>query len=318
MKLIVLIPCYNESETLPRVFLDMPKSISGINQIEFLVVDDGCTDDTIEVARGLGVHHIISSSGINRRWLGHAFRIGIEEAMRLGADLVVTTDGDGQYPSALIPQLVEPIVSNKADLAIGNRFCGSPTFYSLQKTIFSKIGNTVISKFTGHSIPDALSGFRAYSLRSLEQLNVISNQTYTIDTLMQAYQNGLVVTWIDIFCNPPSRPSRLFRSPMDAVKRSAPNIIRSFIHHRPFGTIFPISLILFFLGSLLFGRFIFIVIFTPLESSGHIQSLIAGAVCIVSALQLAALAILGDILKVIRSLQEETLRILRNLSRGQK
>jgi len=296
----------------------MPKSIPGVDSLEFLVIDDGCTDNTIEVARKLGVHHVISASGINRRWLGNAFRIGIEEALRLGADLVVTTDGDGQYPSELIPNLIEPILTKKADLSIGNRFSGGPAFYSLQKTILSKIGNKVISKFTGYHTPDALSGFRAYSKSALEQLNVFSNHTYTIDTLMQAYQKGLIVSWVDIFCNPPSRPSRLFRSPIDAVKRSAPNIIRSFIHHRPFGTIFPLSIILFLLGSFLFGRFIFFFIFTPSEHGGHIQSLIAGAVCIVSALQLAALAILGDILKVIRSLQEEILRVLKNLSREQK
>ncbi len=309
MKVIVQIPCFNEAETLGRVFDDMPAQIPGVDQLEFLIIDDGCTDNTREVAHSLGVHHIVTIKQRNRRWLGRAFRRGVDEALAQGADILVNTDGDGQYPSSVIPELIRPILEGRADLVIGNRNPESLQSFSPVKRLLSHYGNNVVQFLTGNPTPDALSGFRAYSRSALEQLNVISNYTYTIDTLMQAYQKGLDVAWLPISARPPTRPSRLFRSSWDAVWRGAPNILRQFFIYQPFRVLFGLSLFLLALGGLLFLRYGYFVSLG--ESSGHVQSLVIGAASLLLGFQLAVLAILGDVLSVIRNLLEESIRLLK-------
>ena len=195
MKLVIQIPCFNEAQTLPAVMKNMPRSIPGINVIEFQIIDDGSTDNTIEVARELGIHHIVRVNGRNRRWLGRAFRIGVDHALAVGADVLVNTDGDNQYPSEMIPTLIEPILNGAAQLAIGDRNPGQFAEFSPVKRVLQRLGSHTVAFVTGEDVRDAVCGFRAYSRKALLSINPITNYTYTVDTLIQAHKKGLDVSW---------------------------------------------------------------------------------------------------------------------------
>jgi glycosyltransferase involved in cell wall biosynthesis len=317
MHLTIQIPCYNEAQTLPLVLAQIPKQFEGIDVVEIVVIDDGSTDDTGKIALANGATKVIRIPGKNRRWLGRAFRAGLEEAFKTGTDILVNTDGDNQYPANRIVDLVESVKSNRADIAIGNRYATPASLSNLNSTkaLLSRIGNWLIGVLTKEETPDALSGFRAYSRRALFEIYVTANDSYTVDTLMQAYQKGLDVEWIPIIPNSPTRPSRLFKSNRDAVFRSLPNILRACFVYQPVRIFLPLAALFFALGIAIALRFVFFYLFSE-DSSGHVQSLIASAILIFAGFQFVALAVIGDAMAALRKLTEATLVKLQRSNYG--
>ncbi|MCC6933963.1 MAG: glycosyltransferase family 2 protein [Deltaproteobacteria bacterium] len=312
-KLVIQIPCFNEEDTLPSVFEKMPKVIPGIDEIEFQIIDDGSTDQTVAIAKKLGVQHIVSVSRRNRRWLGRAFKAGVDHALKVGADILVNTDGDNQYPSERIPDLVKPILENKADIVIGNRHPENFYEFSAIKKKLQLLGNKTITFLTGEPIPDAVSGFRAYHRDALLKIHNYTNYTYTVDTLIQAYKKGLDVAWIDIVPNPKTRDSRLITSLVNKVKKSGATILRLVTLYEPFKTFLWLSGIFFVPGVLLLMRFLYYYLFVPGRGSGFIQSVVVGSIMIVIAMQMFLLGIIGDLLNANRRLSEDILTRVREL-----
>jgi glycosyltransferase involved in cell wall biosynthesis len=307
MKVLIQIPCFNEEHTLRSVFEEMPREIPGVSEIEYQIIDDGSTDRTVEVARELGVHHIVSAGRINRRWLGRAFRLGIDNALKSGADIVVNTDGDNQYPSSLIPDLVRPIIEGRADIVIGDRNPGAVAEFSWIKQRLQVLGSWIIQCLTGAPVHDAVSGFRAYSRESLLRIHVLTNFTYTVDTLIQAHMKGLDVAWLPISTNRKTRDSRLIKSLFNKVRRSGVTILRMVTLYRPFQTFLWMTAFFLVPGVLLLGRFFYFYFFTSGEATGHIQSVVVGGVLLVIAVQLFVLGILAELLAANRALIEDLL-----------
>jgi len=315
MKLIIQIPCYNEEETLPLVFENMPKEVPGIDSIEYQIIDDGSTDKTVEVAKKLGVHHVITYRGKNRRWLGRAIKLGVDNALRNGADILVNTDGDNQYPSESIPELIKPILNGETEIAIGDRQTQTIEEFSTIKKFLQKLGSFVTQSMSAGNVPDAVSGFRAYSKEALYKINIVTNYTYTVDTLMQAHKKGLDIAWVKIKVNPKTRESRLIKSLWSKVKKSGSTIVRVYTIYEPFKTFTRIS-ILFFLISLGSGGWYAYNYLTG-DTSGHIQSLIVSGVSFVIGIQIFALGIIADLMAVNRRLVENTLERLKNIESQQ-
>ncbi len=313
MKLIIQIPCYNEELTLPLVFEKMPRSIPGIDCLEYQLIDDGSTDRTVEVAKALGVHHIVSIKGKNRRWLGRAFRQGIENALRQGADIVVNTDGDNQYPSDEIANLVQPILAGKADIVIGDRSPATIQEFSPTKKFLQWFGNKAVELVTNCEIRDAVSGFRAYSRESLLQINIVTNYTYTVDTLVQALQHGLVIEWHPIHTNLKTRESRLIANLFSKVRLSGATLIRLSTAYQPFKTFLLISLFFLIPGILLLSRYLFFFLFIEGGSDGHLQSIIASGVCLILGFLMILIGVLGDLLAINRIMINRSLTKIRRL-----
>lgn len=313
MKLIIQIPCFNEEKTLPLVFEGMPKHISGIDVIEYQIIDDGSTDNTVKVARALGVHHVVSSGRVNRRWLGRAFRAGIDNALRAGADIVVNTDGDNQYPSRYIESLVRPIIDGQADITIGDRSPGNIQEFSWIKQRLQVLGSGVIQRLTGLPVKDAVSGFRAYSREALLKIHVLTNYTYTVDTLIQAHEKGLDIEWVPIAVNAKTRESRLITSLFAKVRKSGSTILRLVTLYRPFKTFLFFSALFMVPGIFLLARFFFYYIIRHGQGTGLVQSVVVGGVCIMVAVQMLVLGVLADLLSANRTLIEDLLARIRKL-----
>jgi len=316
MKLIIQIPCFNEAQTLPLVFEGMPKRIPGIDEIEVLVIDDGSTDATEKVAHSLGVHHILKVSGTNRRWLGRAFQAGVDVALSLGADIVVNTDGDNQYPSEHIVDLVKPILTGEADIVIGDRKPEALKDFSPSKRFLQRVGNKFMEFVLAERIPDAVSGFRAYSRRALFELNVITRFTYTVDTLIQAKKKGLEVMWVEIEPNAPTRSSRLIKNNLEKVAKSGGNILRLVSIYEASRTLLLIAACFLVPALLLLGRFAYFFFYMHERAAGHVQSVIIGGACLVIAVTVAMFAILAGLLSVNRLLIEQLLQRVKRLEYG--
>ncbi len=313
MKLIIQIPCYNEAQTLPLVFKNMPRSIPGIDIIEYLVIDDSSTDNTAEVAKQLGVHHVVRIRGKNRRWLGRTFKTGIDYALSQGADIVVNTDGDNQYPSAKIADLVCPILNGEVDIVIGDRNPGKFQEFSPMKRLLQSLGSKTIESLTREPVKDAVSGFRAYSREALIKINIMTNYTYTVDTLIQANKKGLDIAWVPITPNKKTRESHLIKSLWDKVKKSGATILRISAIYEPFKTFCYLTVLFLVPAIILLGRFLYFYFLVPGEAGGHIQSVIVGGVCAVIAVQLFVLGIIGDLLSANRCLIEDLLLRIRRI-----
>jgi glycosyltransferase involved in cell wall biosynthesis len=301
MKLIIQIPCFNEAATLPVALAELPKQLPGLDEIELLVIDDGSTDDTAQVARRHGVHHVV---GFRRnQGLARAFMLGIHACLERGADVIVNTDADNQYNAQDIPALIQPILERRADLVIGARPITEIAHFSPVKKLLQRFGSWVVRRVSGTDVMDAPSGFRAISRDAAFSLNVFNSYTYTLETLIQAGQKGMRVMSVPVRVNGDLRPSRLVKSIPSYVKRSILTIFRIFIVYQPLKFFVTIGSIPFLIGFGLGARFL--VEFFRGEGDGHVQSLILAAVLLLLGFLTFLLAVLADLLSVNRRLLEE-------------
>ena len=303
MKVIVQIPCFNEEKTLPLVLKSIPKKIPGVDKIEILIIDDGSTDKTIQVAKKFGVKHFVVHA--QNRGLGTSFRHGVERALELGADIVVNTDGDNQYPQNRIADLVKPIIRGKADIVIADRQTHKIAHFSPFKKLLQRIGSQVVNIAAGTNLPDAASGFRAYSRQSLLELNTITMFSYCMETIIQAGNKHMAIASIQVDTNKKTRESRLFKSTWQHVRKSAAAIIRAYIMYKPhiiFGTA---GVILLLVGSVPFARFVYLSLTDSIN--GHLQSLILGLVILMAAFLCFALDVIADLIRTNRILIEQDL-----------
>ena len=309
MKLIVQIPCLNEAETLPQTIADIPRTIPGIDEIEFLIIDDGSTDGTIDVARRAGVHHIVR----NTRTLGLArsFRRGLDACLRAGADIIVNTDGDNQYSGADIPRLLAPILDGTADIVVGDRQTGRLANFSPVKKLLQRVGSGVVQRLAGAEVPDTVSGFRAISREAALQLNIVSSFSYTTEMVIQAGKKRLAMVSVPIRTNPHTRASRLAQSIPHFVARSTSTMIRTYAMYQPLRVFFYIGTVLFLIGVLPVIRFLYF--FVAGSGAGHIQSLVIGGVCMVMGFVAYMIGLVADLIAVNRQLLETALERIRRL-----
>jgi len=310
VKLIIQIPCLNEEKTLPITLADLPKSIPGVDVIETLVIDDGSTDRTVEVAREHGVNHIVRLT--NRKGLAEAFMTGIDACLKLGADIIVNTDGDNQYKGKYIAELIKPILEGKADMVIGDRQVDNVPHFSPLKKKLQKLGSWVVRQVSGTDVPDATSGFRAYSREAALRLNVISKFTYTLETIIQAGKNNIAVTHVPVETNEKLRESRLFGSIPAYLKRSIGTIFRIYTMYEPLRVFSIVGGLVFFMGFLISVRFLYFYFFVD-GGAGHIQSLILSAVLMLLGFQIGVLGVLADLIAGHRRLTEDTLYRVKKL-----
>jgi len=309
VKLIVQIPCYNEEATLPETVAAIPRRIAGIDSIEILVIDDGSTDRTLEVARGLGVHHIVRQT--RNRGLAAAFRAGLDASLKAGADIVVSTDGDNQYAGADIPALVQPILEGRADIVVGDRQTRQIAHFSPAKKALQSLGSRVVRGLSRVDAPDAVSGFRAISRDAALRLNIVSGFSYTIEMLIQAGRKRLAVVSVPVTVNKVTRQSRLFKSIPDFITRSVATMLRMYAMYSPLRFFAVLGLILAFIGMVPIARFLYFYVADG--GAGHIQSLILGGVLIVVAVLAFLVGLVADLIGFNRQLLEITLEKVREL-----
>jgi len=274
MKLIVQIPCYNEEQTLPGTIKHIPRKIEGVDQVEILIIDDGSIDRTVEVAKEIGVDHIVRN--ICNKGLARSFLAGLDACLRLGADIIVNTDGDNQYKGEDIPKLIEPILKGEADIVIGDRQTDKVAHFGFAKKKLQKIGSWVIRGLSETDVPDAVSGFRAFRREAAMQMNIVSPFSYTIETIIQAGKKHLAVTSVPIGTNPKTRESRLFKSIPNFIERSLTTMIRMYTMYQPLRVFFYIGF--FFILAGLIPSVRFLIYYFMGQGGGHIQSLIFAAI----------------------------------------
>ncbi|MEE8724596.1 MAG: glycosyltransferase family 2 protein [Bifidobacterium crudilactis] len=304
MRLFIQIPCLNEEETLPLVLQKIPEHIPGVDSIELLIIDDGCSDRTVEVARRLGVRHFVHHT--KSMGLARAFRDGVDYALKHGADIVVNTDGDNQYPSEKIADLVGPILREQADIVVGDRQTSDINEFSPFKKAMQRFGSWVVNQAAGTNIPDAASGFRAYSRNALLQLNIVTEFSYCMETIIQAGNKNIAITSIAISTNPKTRESRLFTNIFEHMAKSSGAIIRSFLMFKAQVVFIWSTLIFGALGMIPFIRYLYFLIGG--RSSGHIQSLLAGTTLLVCSIISLALLIISEVQRIQRKLLEDQLQ----------
>lgn len=312
MKLIIQIPCFNEEETLGLAYNDLPRQLDGIDTIEYLIINDGSTDHTVEKARELGFHHIVSFR--RNKGLAMGFMAGLDACLHLGADIIVNTDADNQYCGADIAKLVRPILDGKADIVIGERPIDQTEHFSWKKKKFQHIGSWVVRVASSTDIPDAPSGFRAYSREAALRMNVVNEYTYTLETIIQAGHNKIAMSSVPIRTNAETRPSRLFSSMWRYMKRSAAVIIRSFVMYQPLKFFTMLGLVLILFGSVLGVRYL-ILLFSG-DGGGHIQSLILTAILLMAGFQTITIGLLGDTIAANRKLIEDMQYRIRKMECG--
>lgn len=309
MKLIIQIPCLDEAEQLPATLAALPTSVDGFDCVEWLVIDDGSTDGTADVARRHGVHHVVRLPV--HKGLAAAFQAGIDGSLKLGADVIVNTDGDGQYDGREIPRLVEPILAGRADLVVGDRGVARVEAFSPLKRRLQTFGSRVVQRASGAQVPDATSGFRAYSRETALQIVLLTNFTYTLETLIQAGNSALTTVYVPVSRHPVERPSRLFRSNWDYVRRSVGVILRVYAFYRPL-RMFATAAALLAVASLVAWT-PFVVSWIGGDRRGHVQSIILGAVLMIAAVQVLGLGIVADLLGGQRELSMRSLERIRRL-----
>ena len=309
LKLIVQIPCNNEEATLAQTVADIPYEIAGVDQVEILVIDDGSTDRTAAVARAIGVHHVVRNP--NNKGLARAFRTGIDACLRHGADIIVNTDGDNQYAGRDIPRLIQPILDGEAAIVVGDRQTGTIAHFSWAKKRLQRIGSYLVRKLSGVDVPDAVSGFRAFSREAALQMNIVSTFSYTIETLIQAGRKRIAVASVPVTTNPKTRESRLFKSLPQFLERSLSTLLRMYMMYRPLKVFILIGGVLVLAGAAPIVRFFVLTLIG--EGGGHIQSLVIGGAFLVSGLATFLIGLIADLINHNRQLIEMTLEKVRRL-----
>ena len=309
MKLVIQIPCYNEEQALPVTLGALPESIEGIDEIEILIINDGSTDRTVDVAKSLGVKSFVNMP--HNCGLAKAFVAGLHKALEMGADIIVNTDADNQYCADDIEKLVKPILSGEADIVIGARPVTSIEHFSPLKKFLQKLGSSVMRLVSSTEVEDAPSGFRAFSRNAALQMNVFDNYTYTMETIIQAKAKGLVLKSVPVRVNADLRKSKLVKNMFDYIRRSVFTMLRMFLIYRPFRFFAIIAGIFLVSGTILGLRFLYYYIFS--SGSGHIQSLILSAFLIITGVQIAVIAVLSELMSINRKLLEDIQRRLKDL-----
>lgn len=307
MKLIIQIPCLNEEHTLPATLADLPRQIDGIDCIEILVIDDGSDDRTTEVARSLGVHHIVRHS--SNCGLGRAFRSGLDRALKEGADIIVNTDGDGQYSGACIADLVKPVLEGRADIVIGDRRTANNPEFGAVKKLLQRLGSYVVRTLSGVAVHDAVSGFRAISAKAALRLNVLSTFSYTVEMIIQAGNKQMRVVSVPVDTNPATRESRLFRNIPQFVSRQLVGMLRMYAMYRPMRFFFYLGSLLSAIGIIPVVRFL--LAYSAGEGDGHIQSLVLGGAFLTMGFMVFVSGLLSDLISQNRQLAEITLEKVR-------
>jgi glycosyltransferase involved in cell wall biosynthesis len=300
MKLIVQIPCYNEEHTLPGTVADIPREIEGIDQVEILVIDDGSTDNTAQVARSLGVEHVV----VNKRnqGLGRSFRIGIDECLRQGADLIVNTDGDNQYAGWDIPKLVKPVRQGLADIVIGDRQTHSIEHFSYAKKFMQWLGSGIVRRLAGLRVPDTVSGFRAISREAAIRLNVLSSYSYTTEMVIQAGKRDMTVMSVPVETNAKTRESRLYKSVPGFIIKQVTTIIRVYAMYQPLKTFFYMGSLFSLIGLIPIVRFLYF--YLSGDGGGHLQSLVLGGVLVMMGFLSLLAGLVADLISSNRQLLE--------------
>jgi glycosyltransferase involved in cell wall biosynthesis len=310
MKLIIQIPCFNEDRQLAPTLSHLPREVAGFDAVEWLIIDDGSTDRTVEVARQNGVDHVVRLT--NHKGLAAAFQAGLDAGLKLGADVIVNTDADNQYDGADIPKLVEPIVRGQADMVVGDRRVGTIEHFSAGKKLLQRVGSWVVRQASATAIPDTTSGFRAYNREAALQMQVVSKFTYTLETIIQAGKLLVAVDHVPVRTNPTTRESRLFPSIGAYVRRNALTIFRVWAQYEPLKLFWTGALILGLPALALFIRFLVLFIAHG-GKAGHVQSLILGAVLFFGAMLLGALGVIGDLLDAERTLTQRMFERVRRI-----
>lgn len=307
MKLIIQIPCYNEAEILPKTLSQLPREIDGFDQVEILVIDDGSSDATVNIAKANGADHIVQLS--RHLGLARAYSYGLDACLRLGADVIVNTDADNQYPAEDIERLVKPILSGEAEMVIGDRGVRNVAHFPVHKRALQALGSGVVSATAGFNIPDATSGFRAITRKVAMETMVLSNYSYTLETLIQAGAKKVRVAFVPIETNPPERPSRLFKSIRSYMVNSSVTIMRSFTMYRALRVFTVISAVMILAGVLIGARFLYF--YLNGMGSGMIQSLILAAVFLIVGFVTFLIGLIADLVSFNRKILEEVLYRLR-------
>ena len=308
-KLIIQIPCFNEATTLPATVAALPRALPGIDEVEVLIVDDGSSDGTAEVARSLGIRHVVQFE--RNRGLAAAFRAGLEASVRAGADIIVNTDADNQYQASDIARLIEPILARRAELVVGDRGVASLGNFSWLKRRLQVFGSWVLGRAAELETPDATSGFRALSRECALRTMVLSNYSYTLESLIQAGARRAAVTFVPIGINPQTRPSRLMKSIPDYIRKSGLTILRAYTMYRPIRVFTTLGLLFVAIGIIPGLRFIYLYLFV--DRLGHIQSLILSAIFIIVGFQILLFGVIADLISFNRQIAEEAVYRLRRL-----
>lgn len=301
MKLIIQIPCFNEAETLEVTLNDLPKHIDGIDEIEYLIIDDGSHDNTAEVAKRWGVHYVVRFR--RNKGLAKGFMAGLDACLKNGADIIVNTDADNQYCGADIETLVRPILDKKAHIVIGERPIDDTEHFTPLKKKLQHFGSWVVRKASKTTIPDAPSGFRAYSREAAMRINVINDYTYTLETIVQSGREKMAVMSVPIRTNPELRESRLFHSMWGYIKKSMLTIVRTYLMYRPLYFFFMLGSILALVGVGFFVRYF--VFFCSGEGGGHLQSLILASTLLIVGFQTIVVGLLGDVISANRKILQD-------------
>lgn len=309
VKLIIQIPCYNEEDTLPQTVHDLPRTLPGVDEIEYLVIDDGSTDRTAEVARALNVHHIAQHP--HNMGLARAFLTGLETALKAGATIIVNTDADNQYRGDDIANLIQPILEGRADIVVGDRGVGSVEYFSPLKRLLQRLGSWVVGLASGSTVPDATSGFRALSREAALRTIVYSEYSYTLETLIQAGSRRMTVAYVPVRTNPQTRQSRLMRSIPEYLINSMATILRTYTMYRPLRVFLAIGGVMVLIGTAIGMRFLFY--YLNGRGMGHIQSLILAAILTIVGFQVCLIGLMADLVGFNRKMLEETLYRVRRL-----
>jgi glycosyltransferase involved in cell wall biosynthesis len=304
MKVFIQVPCLNEEKTLPAVLASIPAKVDGVDQIEILVIDDGSSDRTVDVARACGVTHFVHHT--RNMGLARSFRDGVDYALAHGADIVVNTDGDNQYPQSRIGDLVRPIIVGEADIVIADRQTQTIAHFSPFKKLMQRVGSHVVNRAASTELPDAASGFRAYSRASLLRLNIVTQFSYCMETIIQAGNKRLRIVSVAVVTNAKTRESRLFKNAGHHMVKSASAIMRSYLMFKPYVIFATLAVMFGVLAVVPFGRFL-VYWAASGQTTGHVQSLIFGSIMSVAALLSLALGVISDLLRTNRILLEEQL-----------